>query len=225
MLMKKVIFAFMLIVLILPCSALGASLSGMVFHDYNGNGLLDPGEPGITGAEVTVGSQSFISDENGLYWIGGLSNRTYEVSVKSPTDDPATAFRYISVFKGWVDIPAYEMNGVLVPDQHLADAPVQGIDDPANIKVDGETNVDIGLMNGFVTLPFRAEDVKSALNPSGYWLSTYADLNVEVGAVRNFKGNTHFCPAKRSKGLIGCYHKAKHYSLQAVSGVPEECIV
>lgn len=66
-----------------------------------------------------------------------------------------TAFRFINLFRGWVDIPAYEKNRVEVPAQHLPDTEVQPIVDPTGALIgEDHTAVDFALMQGFLTLPF-----------------------------------------------------------------------
>jgi hypothetical protein len=138
-------------------------LSGCVFFDYNGSGLQEAGEPGIQGAPVYVDSLGSAlhatTGADGSYLIPNVSPGTHQVYVQSPTQDPATAFRYTNKFLGWVDIPAYEMNGVQVPAQHLADTEIQPIDWPLNTTVTGMTRVDVALMQGFVTLPFVQEQL------------------------------------------------------------------
>jgi hypothetical protein len=50
-----------------------AHISGTVFCDLNGNGLLDPGEPGISGVRVTLCAQAEqFTDANGFYAFSGL---------------------------------------------------------------------------------------------------------------------------------------------------------
>ncbi|MCY2924643.1 MAG: hypothetical protein NT031_04265 [Planctomycetota bacterium] len=46
------------------------AVRGWVFVDYNGNGVRDPGEPGLAGVTVNVGSgRSAVTDANGFYLI------------------------------------------------------------------------------------------------------------------------------------------------------------
>ena len=63
----------------------------------------------------------------GGYSIPNVPPGSHRIYLQSPTQDPATAFRYINHFKGWVDIAAYEMNGMQVPAQHLPDAEIRSI--------------------------------------------------------------------------------------------------
>lgn len=167
------------------------TLSGIVFFDYNGSGLQDAEEPGIQGAPVCIDSLESvlcsISEADGSYLIGDIPGGSHKVYVKSPTDEPATAFRYINKFLGWVDIPAYEMNGVQVPAQHLADTEIQPIDQPLRVTLNGDQNLEIALMQGFLTLPFKQEDFKLITKILGF------DHDGRVGYVKDYKGNTTFC--------------------------------
>ena len=66
-----------------------SEISGVVFHDYNGNGVQDPGEPGIAGQMVFLdldgsgqlksGDPTAVTDANGFYQFTGLSAGTYTV--------------------------------------------------------------------------------------------------------------------------------------------------
>jgi hypothetical protein len=141
------------------------TLSGRVFFDYNGSGLPEEGEPGIEGVPVYVDSLDSAlhatTGADGSYSIPNVPSGAHQVYVQSPTQDPATAFRYINRFLGWVDIPAYEMNGVHVPAQHLPDTAIQLIDRPLNIVVSSDTRTHVPLMQGFVTLPFVESQIDS----------------------------------------------------------------
>lgn len=47
----------------------GNTISGVVFHDINQNGLMDDGEPGVSGVLVSNGLDWIRTDENGSYKI------------------------------------------------------------------------------------------------------------------------------------------------------------
>jgi len=187
--MRLTIFAVVLAVLVglaalsgLAGTCAAYTLSGTVFFDYNGNGLRDVGEPGIEGARVSVGTLSSATDANGSYSLSGVSSGEIQVYVQSSTDDPATGFRYVSVFNGWVDIDAYEMNGVQVPAQYLADTDVQAIEEPVNLTISGNQELDVALMQGFLTLPYREEEADQ------YELTNYFDCDVARYVVRIYSG-------------------------------------
>jgi hypothetical protein len=67
---------------------LGAGTIGdFVWHDANGNGIQDTGEPGIAGVTVTLGgagSATTTTDATGFYAFTGLNAGTYTVTVGTP---------------------------------------------------------------------------------------------------------------------------------------------
>ncbi len=148
-------------------------LSGRVFFDYNGSGLPEQGEPGIQGVPVYVDSLGSAlhatTSADGSYSIPNVPPGAHQVYVQSPTQDPATAFRYINQFLGWVDIPAYEMNGMQVLAQHLPDTEIQPIDWPLTMAVNGYMCLDVPLMQGFLTLPFVKEQFAERPLLNGYF--------------------------------------------------------
>lgn len=54
----------------------GDSISGVVFHDLNQNGILDEGEPGVAGVLVS----------NGLEWVRTDEDGNYSISVRQDMD-------------------------------------------------------------------------------------------------------------------------------------------
>jgi len=48
--------------------------SGYVFYDTNENGLLNPGEVGIAGIEVTIGNYTTFTDANGYYFFNNITD-------------------------------------------------------------------------------------------------------------------------------------------------------
>ena len=167
------------------------SLSGRVFFDYNGNGLQDAGEPGIRDVPVCIDSLDSglcaTSGADGSYSIplASVPGGTHDVYVQSPTDEPATAFRYINKWNGPVVIPAYKMNGVQVPEQHLNDTEVLPIDRSLEVIVgEDDVDMDVALMQGFLTMPFRCADVSKIYDYHGF------DRDPRVGFVVDYRGDT-----------------------------------
>lgn len=70
----------------------GATVSGLVYDDKNGNGSQDNGEPGVAGAEVTLsdGSRSgdlvrvATTDSNGIYTLTDVPVGQYTLQVQLP---------------------------------------------------------------------------------------------------------------------------------------------
>jgi hypothetical protein len=138
-------------------------LTGSLFFDYNGSGLWEEGEPPNGGFGVCAqpaGSDKVCTetDAEGYFLFMQLAplETHVDLTFNDPNgDDPTLAFRYINHWHGPMTIPAYEMNGVQVPEQHLNDTEVLGIDSLVRYEVGDE--IELGLMQGFVTLPFSKE--------------------------------------------------------------------
>lgn len=64
------------------CSSAG-NVCGFVWNDTNQNGIQEPGEPGISGAVVTLGGVSTATDSNGFYEFL-VPPGTYEIAVQIP---------------------------------------------------------------------------------------------------------------------------------------------
>lgn len=58
-----------------------AAVAGIVFRDDNGNGQKDPGEPGIAGIVVTLGSKKAVTSANGVYVFTGLQAGDYRLDI------------------------------------------------------------------------------------------------------------------------------------------------
>jgi hypothetical protein len=129
------------------------TLSGTVFFDYNGNGVRDAGEPPIPGASIRVGTHSATSAQDGTYSTRGIPAGNRQVRVL------ADGFRYLS----------------------LSLASFQRIDQPVNLAIRGNTWHDLGLMQGFLTLPFRCG--------TNLMQSIYVDLDATSG-VRDWAGGS-----------------------------------
>jgi hypothetical protein len=161
------------------------TLSGVVFFDHNGSGEQEAGEPGIPGVPVLIdGKKLATTGADGHYAIDSIVSGMHKVRVKSPTSDPATEFRYISISHGWVDIPAYEIKGVQVPAQHLPDTEIRLISQASSVNLNKNRRMDFALMQGFLTGPFRSEDKEKITLWHGF------DHDPRIGYVVNYKGDT-----------------------------------
>ncbi len=89
--------------------------------------------------------------------------------------------RFINAWNGPIVIPAYEMNGVKIPNQQINDTKVTPIEN--GIYLTSKKENIIGLMQGFLTFPYEKEsEIK-------VYLSTYFDLDPKFGKVLNFLEN------------------------------------
>jgi murein DD-endopeptidase MepM/ murein hydrolase activator NlpD len=125
----------------------------VVFFDYNGNGIRDEGEPPIPGAKVQVGSLTATTGPDGNYTIKGVPRGRQQVRLSAP------GFRYISL-----SVEAF-----------------QPAERPVGITVEKDTHRDWGLMQGFLTLPFKCG--------TKYVQSIYVDLDPGPG-VRDWSGGS-----------------------------------
>ena len=127
------------------------------------------------------------SNEDGSYSFTDLKNGSHTLYVVSPSDEPAEAFRYVNVWKREVTIDEYtkdidtatmdsleaikacetdsetlvckyDEDTLLVREQHLNDTEVKLIEDGIDIRINGDNEENIAVMQGFLTLPFNAED-------------------------------------------------------------------
>lgn len=60
-----------------------AGICGFVWNDTNNNGIQDAGEPGVTGAVVTLGPSVTATDANGFYFFA-VGTGSYVVAVQIP---------------------------------------------------------------------------------------------------------------------------------------------
>lgn len=66
------------------------SFSGMVFKDVNNNAVMDEGEPGVAGVQLTIRGvktgieRTLVTDETGLYRFTSLRNDNYDFSASLP---------------------------------------------------------------------------------------------------------------------------------------------
>jgi hypothetical protein len=181
-------------------------------------------EPGLSGYTVCGQSDCVQTDAQGNFSLPNPSgtSRT-RIKITDPNaENPALAMRYINNWKGSVVVPAYtkdvdaatmarlttipgcdadlaalvcKLNDATmqIRDQHLNDATVIPIENRVSIKA-GNDNT-IGLMQGFLTLPFVAEQVPKL------YIFTYFDIDNNVitcgspvkanGTKLNYDGRYH----------------------------------
>jgi murein DD-endopeptidase MepM/ murein hydrolase activator NlpD len=115
-------------------STLSPPLSGRVFFDYNGNGKQDAGEPAIPNAGVQLVNDAgsvaahTVADSSGYYAFDGVPSGTYSLMVSADAK-----FRYKCASVG----------------------DFSDIAKPYRLVVQKNTILDIGLIEGFLTMPLR----------------------------------------------------------------------
>ncbi len=93
-------------------------------------------------------------------------------------------FRYRVESSGYVDVPAYYINGRRVAKQRLPDGRVSPIQDPFELEVTADTILELGLIQGYLTDPFACRDRERITETHGY------DLDPARGKVRDYRGET-----------------------------------
>jgi protocatechuate 3,4-dioxygenase beta subunit len=156
-----------------------ASISGDVFNDLNGDGIQEPGEPGLAGWTVFIdannngvldpGEQSTVSDAQGNFTLGGLAPGTYTVREVLQTNwqrsAPLSGFFTVTVAAGQ-SVPGlafgnYQQSNI--SGQVFNDLNGNGIKDPGEPGLAGWT-VFVDLNNSGV---LEANDPRAVTNAQG----------------------------------------------------------
>jgi murein DD-endopeptidase MepM/ murein hydrolase activator NlpD len=136
-----------------------ASLQGRLFFDYNGNGKQDGEEPAVAGALVQLKDSAgkviaeSVTDSSGDYKLEDVKAGSYKLHIEAEKK-----FRY--------------MCGS--PDEFRA------MIEDYKVSGEGTMSLNIGLMEGFLTLPFERK--------TAFEVGSYYDHAVGAGA-ENWKGN------------------------------------
>lgn len=198
----------------LQADLLAAITAHMAEHsDIKDGDLVTLEEPGLSGYTVCAMSNCVTTDAEGKFQLLEPDiDRFLNITIKDPNvGSPALEMRYINKWKREVAVPEYtkdidattmvqlmavpacdadlaaqvckkDADTLLVREQHLNDTSIFELGDGATLQP-GSPN-EIGLMQGFLTLPYSVED------KSSYKLENYVDLNPLMGDVINYSGNT-----------------------------------
>lgn len=161
-------------------------------------------EPPIPGIKVCLDNNCTETNADGSFIIQPTKAQdTYYLKLIDPnSDDPTMAFRYINEWNGPIAIESYEINEVIVPEQHL------NLTNTTNIttQLAVESNqIEIGLMQGFLTAPYFCEDWQQIVNIHGF------DHDINQGSVRDFTGNTLKISELLKPGGVGDQHTGWDY--------------
>jgi len=160
-------------------------------------------EPPIPGIGVCLGEVCTETGADGTFTLQSEKEQdTYNLKFTDPNaDDPARAFRYINKWNRSVVIESHKVNDVIVPEQHLNDTEIMLIE--MKYEIDVDTKVEIGLFQGFLTLPFPSDIspipiIFNYFDIIGVRLfdSEHNFYNTQDSIVLNFDGNftKHFSP-------------------------------
>jgi hypothetical protein len=129
-------------------------------------------EPGLAGfsvcTEVSGKQYCDVTDENGKFAITSIPTAPGTkvfLKIKDPNaENIQLAMKYTNQWRKSVVVPAYEINGVKVPEQHLNDTRMVTLGSSIDVTTDSQS--EIGLTQGYLTLPFA---VNNMLNPVVIW--------------------------------------------------------
>lgn len=112
---------------------ISSTITNFAFHDYNGNGTQDIGEPPIEGITLTYqpGNFSCITDNDGKGTVN-IAAGSYKIYV---SDDTSKKFRYF--------LPSV--------------SEVIKVEDGLSVSITGNTTVAVPLAEGFLTLPYNID--------------------------------------------------------------------
>jgi len=187
-------------------SATGVALGDRVWHDVNGDGIQDPGEPGIGGVTVQITPPSTVdlgngagqpvnvtTDPDGSWLITGLPAGNYKVTVTPPTGYNTTPTngainRDYTIPDTTRDIlyADFGFNGgptVTIGDRIWLDANGDGVQDGGESGIPGVT---VNLVNaGGVIIATTTTDANGVYLFSGVPDGTYGPYTVRVTDVGN----------------------------------------
>jgi len=132
-------------------------LHGKLFFDYNGNGKQDPGEPDLPNIAVALNGRNVTAtNSTGWYLIADVATGNHTIRPFPPKN-----FRYMC-------------------ESAAEFRPVTGF---YTVSVKNDTRKDVGLMEGFLTLPFS-----SRVNLR---MSRFYDRDPRNGYVKNWDGKSY----------------------------------
>jgi murein DD-endopeptidase MepM/ murein hydrolase activator NlpD len=135
-------------------------LSGKIFFDYNGNGKEEKNEPPISGVAISLDNVNLtLTNSTGWYVLDRISKGNHSLRIYGSQN-----FRYISE----------------------SDTSFRRSNDAYRIQVENDTRKDIGLMEGYLTLPFEKDTTETGPR-------VYVDVDFKAGVIRDWQGgkNTH----------------------------------
>jgi hypothetical protein len=154
----------------------------------NAGQLVAVSEPPLANFTVCKENICTETDTNGKYTLsltGAKNGEKIALAIKDPnSDNPVFAIKYINVLNKVMVIPAYEMNGAQVPEQHLSDTKITPIQNGFSTIVGTENQT--GLTQGYIIFPLSAKDYEKLEMIQGF------DHDISP-AVVDFLGSTSKC--------------------------------
>ncbi len=165
----------------------------ILFHPLTKDGTtITIMEPGLSGFQVcatlkkTV-SMCAVSDAEGNFSMANESIRLGDavgLTISDAREEKVGTMSYQNRYVKSVTIPAYEMHGVKVPEQHLVQTNLMKLSNTFNVTADNEPML-IGLMQGFLPYP--------PLKGSPY-IYSFFDHDPRIGYGLDWRGRTGLTP-------------------------------
>jgi len=169
-----------------PTDALVGLISGIAFHDLDGDGLKSDIEPVVSELLICVGELNgpycTKTDQKGIYHLANLPLGEAELHLQHISEKSHEMFRYVNRFEEWQRIPATQVWGNWVPQQELPRTKLSRIENPLPINITSSTEVNLALMQGYLTDIFRCGErqAKNILTFQAF------DLDPSMGLVRHY---------------------------------------
>jgi len=170
-------------------TSLEYSFSGVCSPDNVGE-LVTATEPSLEGFTVCKANICTTTNANGKYALvltDVKDGENIKLAITDPNSgDPALALRYVNIWNKAVVVPAYEMNGIQIPEQHLNDTAIISIENGFSAKIGADNQT--GLTQGYVLFPLSKDDFTKLEMIQGF------DQDPSPKVV-DFAGNTSKCNA------------------------------
>jgi murein DD-endopeptidase MepM/ murein hydrolase activator NlpD len=161
------------------------TIKGTVFHDYNGDGVRQDNEPGVPDVLLDFGHREIRTNAIGQYEIE-LPDGNYVAYMRwIPRGSNGQPFRYISASK----------------------SEIKSVESTWSVIVGSSTVKDIGLMQGFMTLPFGSGT--KFLGKNKFGLEMYVDRSNKKGTAVDWRGG-----GRTYDGLNGEGHDATDFFME-----------
>jgi len=186
------------------------NIIGTVYHDYNGNGIKEENEPALLGVELDLISKAWPPKEirDTYPWKYNTSARGYAYEIQMKTDSNGNYS--IQMTEGDYELRVHD-NVLGYNDQpfryiSISPAEFQKITDRLKIEVNGDTNYDVALMQGFLTLPFGPDT--EFLGKNEFGIQYYADRDNRQNYTRDWKGGA------KTYDVFGAQHNGTDFFME-----------
>jgi len=223
------------ILLVYPAGANGLTISGQKFHDLDGDGVKDGGEPGIEGWVIHLfgaADEATATNQAGIYQFDGLAPGTYTVCEELPPP-------WIQSFPGPATTPPASDGAACEGDGYLNDPGPHGY----TVELTQNALLEFGNYQKVSKEGVKFEDknndgIRTGGEPrlGGWEIRAYRDTNVPIGVLDQAEFNAGPAATTTTANGTGFYHfsldpghyifcevRQAGYNQTFPTGLPEEC--